>query len=178
MAESLGAILTRHGSDKDASHGYGPVYDSLFPDRGAVRLVLEIGVENGRSLRAWREAFPEAHVVGLDLRGYPNSPDGRIECHKGDQRNPGDLLRAAAGRRFDLVVDDASHVLADQLLSLFVLWPHLAPGGFYVIEELDAGPSGVGTLRWRENCGLLRGATVWVAGGRFGPEPLLVLRKE
>lgn len=179
MTEALGDILTRHGSDKDIFHRYGPVYDSLFPDREAVRLVLEIGVDGGRSLRAWREAFPNARIVGLDIRGYPNSLDGRIECHKGDQASPADLLRAAAGRRFDLIVDDASHRLADQLLSLFVLWPYLAPGGYYVIEDVDAAsnPTGAGQLKWRDNFALIRGATVHETMTASGPEPLVVVRR-
>jgi len=43
----------------------------------------------------------------------------------------------------DLIIDDASHALAHQLASLEALWPKLAPGGIYIVEDLT-----VGALPW------------------------------
>ncbi len=136
--EPADAIFARHGTDKGFEHHYGPVYDRLFPDRAAVRAVLEIGIAGGNSLRAWREMFPNATVVGLDVCPAMDRPlPDRVEVHKGDMGDRRALLNAAKGRQFDLIVDDASHRLDHQLTALFHLWPYLAECGHYVIEEFD-----------------------------------------
>lgn len=163
----IGEIMKRHGSDKGGPHGYGPVYDALFPParRGLARAVLEIGVDYGHSLTGWAEVFPNAQVVGVDVRPppwWPRACPPRVEVHQVDQRDAAGLARAAAGLAgphhtygevrprampaFDLIVDDGSHALDDQLLSLPVLLPWLAPGGAYVVEEPDwcERPPGVG----------------------------------
>jgi hypothetical protein len=46
---------------------------------------------------------------------------------------------AAADSRFDLIVDDGSHMSDDQVASLTYLWQFLKPPyGIYVIEDLHA----------------------------------------
>jgi hypothetical protein len=37
----------------------------------------------------------------------------------------------------DLIVDDGSHVNGDQITTFKTLFPHLNPGGYYVIEDLQ-----------------------------------------
>lgn len=120
-----------NGTDKQTNHAYGDAYDS-FLNRDAIKLMLEVGVADGSSLLAWREALPNATVVGMDI--HPAARwDG--EFHLGDQRNKEDCERAAASRQFDLIVEDATHQLDATLLTLFYLWPFVTPGGCYVVEE-------------------------------------------
>ena len=38
---------------------------------------------------------------------------------------------------FDIIIEDASHVLKDQIISLFMLFKKLKPGGLFICEELD-----------------------------------------
>tara|TARA_B100000886_G_scaffold219981_1_gene152798 strand:+ start:349 stop:759 length:411 start_codon:yes stop_codon:yes gene_type:complete len=38
---------------------------------------------------------------------------------------------------FDLIIEDASHMLKDQIISLFTLFKNLKSGGFFIIEEID-----------------------------------------
>ncbi len=40
---------------------------------------------------------------------------------------------------FDAIVDDGSHRWEDQLTTLGNLWPFLAPGGLYFIEDVSQG---------------------------------------
>ena len=39
--------------------------------------------------------------------------------------------------KFDIIIEDASHMLKDQILSLFMFFKILKPGGIFVIEEID-----------------------------------------
>ena len=38
---------------------------------------------------------------------------------------------------FDIIIEDAGHYFKDQIISLFMLFKCLKPGGIFVIEELD-----------------------------------------
>ena len=39
--------------------------------------------------------------------------------------------------RFDVIIEDASHSLKDQIISLFLLFKKINPEGLFIIEELD-----------------------------------------
>ena len=38
---------------------------------------------------------------------------------------------------FKIIIEDASHMLKDQILSLFILFKAVDPGGIFIIEEID-----------------------------------------
>jgi hypothetical protein len=144
----LAPIAAKYGSDKCSWHSYGPTYDRLFEGK-TVRRMLEIGIgckavmgeayEDGASLRMWAEYFPEAEIYGLDIRPEALVNEGRIHSFQCDQGRIGSLLDARSlvgGTGFDLIVDDGSHFPDHQVLSAQVLWPCVAPGGRYVIEDV------------------------------------------
>lgn len=168
-----------NGTDKQSNHAYGDAYEQLLPDRGAIRLMMEIGVADGSSLLAWEEILPNATIVGMDI--HP-AAKWRGEFHLGDQRSQEDCERAAAGRQFDLIVEDATHQLGDTLVTLLYLWPSVKPGGLYVVEEF------CGATSLRKNLEALfpdsdpfDGApqlTILDTVGPFGgAEPLVVFRR-
>lgn len=137
----LTELFHQHGTDKGWFHGYGPTYDALLHDRRTtVRRVLELGVRDGSSLLAWRDYFPHAAVWGVDIATLPESvmvnlAAIRIFLVHGDATDPEVHRQLTQSAPYDLIVDDASHEIADQLASLLGLWPALARGGLYVIED-------------------------------------------
>lgn len=135
---SLDEIAIACGTDKSSrGHGYTWCYEQeLGHRRDATLRLLEIGVFDGASLRAWREYFPRATVHGIDI-------DPRCAVHEGvfiGSQDDHAFLREVAARAgpFDVVVDDGSHAGRDVLASMLALWPHVRPGGCYVIEDLHA----------------------------------------
>lgn len=174
-----------NGTDKEGpNHSYGDAYESLFTrlltssagetSRDDVKLVMEIGVTDGSCLYAWHDIFPNAHIVGMDIHpcAMVYGPRERIEFHLGDQRSKEDCDRAAAGRQFDLIVEDATHILENTLLTLLYMWPHVKKGGLYVIEEF----ANIGALV--ENVTTLFPNVRIINTGSSGRcEPLVVLRK-
>lgn len=167
------------GTDRQSNHNYGAAYDALFPPhvRESVRLVLEVGNADGMGLLSLAEAFPLANLVGLDIHPVANRHP-RVETNLGDATRQEDCERVAAGvggigRKFDVVIDDATHHLADALRTLLFLWPHVARGGTYIIEELE----GIASLR-RNLSALLPDIQIVDTDGPFGGiEPLVVLRR-
>lgn len=163
------------GTDKHGpNHHYGDAYESILGTlRTRAELVMEIGVADGSSLLAWREIFPYATVVGLDIHPSQRAQGERLEFHLGSATSKEDCERAAAGRQFDFICDDAAHYLQDNLVTLLYLWPYVKPGGIYVIEEF----ANIGALR-RNITGLWPNAGIVDTMGPFGGiEPLVVFRK-
>jgi hypothetical protein len=144
---NLKPIAAKYGSDKCTWHSYGRIYDQLFAN-ATVRKMLEIGIgykgllaesyENGASLRMWAEYFPDSEIYGLDIRPDALVNEGRIHSFQCDQGKINSLLaaREAIGDGLDLIVDDGSHRPEHQILSAFALWPSIARGGRYVIEDV------------------------------------------
>lgn len=131
------------GTDKNSEgHGYSKIYAELFkPWRNQPVTLLEMGIWEGASLRAWAMYFthPQARIIGVDndLGRFVASLDTRVmalACQVDDA--PAITSAANAIGAVDLVIDDASHQAVQQTISFAALWPHVAPGGLYVIEDL------------------------------------------
>lgn len=135
---TLDEIFVKYGTDKGSTeHDYGPIYEEHFWSRRLEPVsVVELGVWKGDSLRAWKEYFPSARIFGIDRDPKPNIPGVKIaQIEQTDEKligNFGDLQGP-----FDIIIDDASHISSKTIRSFQLLWPHLKPGGIYVIEDLQ-----------------------------------------
>lgn len=130
------------GCPGDTCHTYTEAYYKMFPDtsRYGVLRVLEIGINAGSSLRMWEEWFPNAKISGFDILPHVLFNAGRIRCYQADQSQEASLLEAvyriAVAPAFDLIVDDGSHELQHQLITMKTLLPFLSVDGVYVIEDV------------------------------------------
>lgn len=144
--KSLSRLAVEHKTDKWGTHRYAKHYQaSLKHLRRKEFTLLEIGVggftsteRGGESLRMWKEFFPNAVIVGVDIIDKTQYAEDRIHIYTGDQSDP-DFLRGVAERHPDLrvVIDDGSHVPAHVLASFQTLFPLLPNGGIYAIEDLQ-----------------------------------------
>lgn len=159
----LDELAKKYGTDKGpAEHNYTPLYDNKFWLRRYDELtLLELGIYRGASLRMWRDYFPNATVIGLDrnkpINGELEGADiVRVQCDQNDER-PINLLGSNYGP-FHVVIDDASHISSKTIRSFELLWPHVAPGGIYVIEDLQTSydPKNYGRHEASENPGTSR----------------------
>jgi predicted O-methyltransferase YrrM len=135
----IGEILTRHGSDKDTYHSYGRVYDELFePIRDKVLNLLEIGVCGGGSLKSWKEYFPNAKIIGLDINLEALiHPEDRIISYLCDATDPEQLNKILGGDQFDIIIDDGSHWESHQIASWQLLYNRVREGGLYIVEDIQ-----------------------------------------
>ncbi len=145
---TLEELAERYYADGDLTRkgpSYLKSYTRLLQDRRQAKLsILELGVSSGASLLSWRDYLPNATIIGIDIAEPPARILGldRIHFIRGSQDDPAILDSAAtiAGGRFDLIVDDASHIGYLTKRSLHYLFPRwLAPGGWYVIEDFGTG---------------------------------------
>lgn len=130
------------GCPGDTCHTYTEAYYNMFDaqQRAAVSRVLEIGINAGSSLRMWEEWFPHAKVIGFDILPHVLFNSGRIKCFQADQSSEFSLLEAvykvSVTPEFDLIIDDGSHELQHQLITMKTLLPFLSTYGVYVIEDV------------------------------------------
>jgi hypothetical protein len=118
---------------------YLKAYDRLLaPWQGRAVSFLEIGVYLGGSMPMWQGFFaPDARLTFLDID--PACATLQLpgtEVRIGDQADPAFLATVAAERGpFDLIIDDGGHKMHQQITSFRALWPHLADGGLYIVED-------------------------------------------
>ncbi len=97
-----------------------------------------------------------------------------MEVHQADQRDEAALLRIVNGRRFDLIIEDASHKIDNSLLTLFYLWPYVVTGGLYVIEEFEGVNGHLENLELFRNCSYIKTKSPFP---NQDDETLVVIRK-
>lgn len=159
----LGQLFRYYGTDKDFLHGYTTVYHTLFDHlRTQPITFLEIGIgtmipgahssmvgyaaENyqpGGSLRAWRDYFVNGIIYGLDIQ-----PDTQFNdepriftylCNSTVSHSVEEFMKKIGNIKFDVIIDDGSHLADDQLRTLSNFYPHLKNDGIYIIEDLYQG---------------------------------------
>jgi cephalosporin hydroxylase len=125
---------------------YLGLYDAyLAPFRSTPVRILEIGVNRGGSLQLWREYFgPKALIYGVDVNPEcADLADPPTQVRIGSQADPAFLRSVIAEMGTpDIIIDDGSHVARHQQVSFETLFPLLAAGGIYVIEDMH-------TAYWR-----------------------------
>lgn len=142
--ETLYEIGKRHGTDKGTVHRYTlDVYPRYMePLRNQPVRLLELGILNGASLRMWSEYFthPRSEIIGVDNWDVALQSDvGRarkVWCDFSMKTAIEDLRELG---KVDVIIDDGPHVPVYQHSCFEILWPQLAPGGIYVIEDLQCG---------------------------------------
>jgi len=138
--ESLRRLFAAHrGNLVDKWHHYIDVYDRHFAGyRNAAVNFMEIGVFHGGSLQLWKKYFgARASILGVDVDPHCKTyEEEQIRVEIGNQADPG-LWQSIASKygQFEIVVDDGSHINADQISTFLNLWPHLKDGGIYVVED-------------------------------------------
>lgn len=146
-------VLSRYPTDKvggaaNGKHSYGGWYDSILPRFRWCEAVLECGILDGASLRAWAEYFPDADIYAADIDKSRLINEGRIQSHFVDCSSADSLRYFACDKigLFAVIVDDASHQIEDQLLAFEYLRKCLKWGGVMVIEDVSS-PENADRLR-------------------------------
>jgi hypothetical protein len=86
----------------------------------------------------WQDYFRNGMIYGIDIEDKSAHEDKRIKIFRGSQSDSEFLEKVATEvERIDIVIDDGSHRCVDAIASFHVLFPRLADGGIYVIEDLQ-----------------------------------------
>ena len=123
------------------AHGYSKIYERYFEKiRNGNLNVLELGSFYGNAAGAFFYYFKNSNIYSGDicpdlfryksqrLKNFYINTSSEISIKK-------DLIDNQ--RIFNVIIEDASHTLKDQIISLFMLFKILSPKGIFICEELD-----------------------------------------
>jgi len=125
--------------NKIQGHNYALIYEKFILNKVFVKNILEIGCFKGNAIAAFYFYFPNANLYAADI--YPDLfsyKSSRIKNFYIDTSNEvsirsfNNLLP-----KMDLIIEDASHYLKDQIITLFILFKNLNAKGLFIVEELD-----------------------------------------
>lgn len=146
----LSQIAKKFPTDKDFTHNYfETVYEKYFSSiRDNVRKFCEVGIGGfwgevgwvpGNSLRIWEEYFPNAEILGLDIKQYNFKNEGRITVDYIDQSKK-ELVDKYGSKliEYDIILDDGTHNIYDQQITFASFFKSLKSGGIFVIEDLHS----------------------------------------
>ena len=161
----LAKLCDKYGSDKGEiktighpywwkSHTYTDFYSQLFDHcRENVKYVFECGLgtnntlvksnmsstgKPGASLRVWRDYFPKAKVVGVDIDKGCLFKEKRIQTYFMDQTCPDSIKQVfnMFTQKFDFIVDDGLHEYHAGITLFENCIDNLSNDGIYIIEDV------------------------------------------
>ena len=122
-------------------HSYHKFYEKFFqPKKSKASNILELGSFKGNATAAFYFYFKDANFISCDLyTDFFLYKSKRIKQLEIDNSSEIELKEKIINKNllFDIIIEDAGHYLKDQIISLFILFQSLKPGGIFVTEELD-----------------------------------------
>jgi hypothetical protein len=153
--DKLTELANKYASDKGTvtpstgHHGprlhFTPKYNAHFESIKNQKLnILEIGIGSGPSLKMWYEYFPNATIHAIDINSQEQHNNERVTTYICDQSNREDLKKVMDKvGEVDIIIDDGSHVIDHQQISLGFLFEYLKKGGQYWIEDLHTSDKSI-----------------------------------
>jgi len=150
---SLDKLFTFYNTDKanlvdngtKQGHGFAKFYEKNlkhFKNKEKIN-ILEIGSFSGASAAAFSKYFPNSQIYCLDINilnfKYYSK---KIHVFGMDSSNNKMMIKFldkinffANVNFFDIIIDDGSHILSDQLIALNFFYKFLGKSSFYIIED-------------------------------------------
>ena len=133
--------IKRKKNIKISGHGYASLYESYFLKFKKNDIdILELGSFYGNASAALYFYFKESEIFSADI--YPDLfsyKSKRIKNFYIDSSSESSIKENLINKNylFDIIIEDASHMYKDQIISLFMLFPILKSNGIFIVEELD-----------------------------------------
>ena len=132
---------SKQDNKKIIAHGYARIYEKYLKEHKDKNLnIIELGSFYGNASAAFYFYFKNSQIYSADI-----NPDmyiyrsKRLKNFFTDTSSRSSIEKNILSRNieFDLIIEDASHMLKDQIISLFILFKNLKSGGLFIVEEID-----------------------------------------
>ena len=132
---------SKQDDKKIIAHGYARIYEKYLKEHKDKNLnIIELGSFYGNASAAFYFYFKNSQIYSADI-----NPDMYIYRSKRlknfftdtSSRSSIEINILSRNIEFDLIIEDASHMLKDQIISLFILFKNLKSGGLFIVEEID-----------------------------------------
>ena len=153
--KSLDGLLNYFGSDKGTAvknpynkdskkifgHGFSKFYEKNFKHFREKKFnFLEIGTWEGASLASFAKYFRNAQIYGLDRNfkfKYKSKRITFLNCDTTNNNNLDKFKKNFKNKKFEIIIDDGSHLLSDIIHNFKFFSRFLKKGGYYVVEDYN-----------------------------------------
>jgi len=133
-------------------HTYGISYDEIFEnyEKNSEINLLEIGIQRGGSLLAWKDYFKNANIYGIDIKDsiLPEYRRSDFTYIINDIKDIS-IKEQLKDVMFDIIIDDGSHYLNDVLFVVDNYLDKINKGGCLIIEDAQQPEYWVNEIRNR-----------------------------
>ena len=124
--------------------GYTAVYELLFsPLRNKTINMLEIGIQDGDSVKVFTEYFNDVNYYGIDNVEEKivnscnlNIPKTQFHLASVEGQELPEMMKKI-NKQFDIILDDSSHLIEHEINIIQSCAKYLKPGGIFIIEDLE-----------------------------------------
>jgi cephalosporin hydroxylase len=140
-------IVNNSNTDKNTTHSYLPLYQSLLEEKKYTALnILEIGIQNGGSIKLWSDFFINANVYGIDIMDIAHVSDelknnNKIKLYTSTNAYDIDFFNTQllnTNIKFDFLLDDGPHTLESMILFIQLYSQIMTEDGILMIEDVQS----------------------------------------
>jgi hypothetical protein len=142
---SLFEIIDNTKTDKNTSHSYLSIYEKILEKKkDTAKNILEVGIENGGSIKLWHDYFVNATIYGLDLMNIEtvwneikNKDRITLYCSQ-DAYNTDNFKTTFLDKniKFDLLLDDGPHTFESMKIFIELYSQIMTDDGILIIEDV------------------------------------------
>jgi len=143
---NLWDIVDNSKTDKNTLHSYLGLYQKLLiSKKKTAKNVLEVGINQGGSIKLWHDFFPNATIYGLDIikikdmwseiRNKNRIRLGRFDAY--DEKFVSNHF-LNKGIKFDFMLDDGPHSLESMKHFIKLYTPLMTCDGILIIEDVQS----------------------------------------
>jgi cephalosporin hydroxylase len=143
----LEEIVDNSRTDKNTSHSYLPLYQKLLINKKeTAKNVLEIGIQQGGSIKLWSDFFTNANVYGLDIIDSDSiweeikNNEKIILYTSTDAYNNDVFITHFLNKKieFDFILDDGPHTLESMKQCINLYSQIMTNDGILIIEDVQS----------------------------------------
>ena len=148
---SLFELVDNSLTDKNTRHSYLGLYEKLLcKKKKTATFVLEVGVgdfedKNGGSIKMWRDYFPNATIVGLDILHINRVMDELLNDDRvvlfmeTNAYNKDFFANTFLNKniKYDFLLDDGPHSLESMILFIKLYSQIMKDDGILIVEDVQ-----------------------------------------
>ena len=138
---------TDKGSEFEYSHGFTEFYEPYFSKYDSP-VILELGVQYGASTLMFNDFYDgDCQIYCVDISKKPKIFEGKENIHffnldLGNEEEVIRFIESLGNIKFDIIIEDASHIWQHQYISLINFRKTLKYNGIFIIEDLHTSYDG------------------------------------
>jgi len=140
---TLTQLVNSEKTDKNTVHSYLPLYEILLKNKkNTCKNVIEVGIENGGSIKLWHDYFPNATIHGCDIRDESVMWDqiknnDKIKLFPSTNAYDPLFINQIKHIEFDFALDNGPHTLDTMIQFINIYLSLIKEDGILIIEDIQ-----------------------------------------